>query len=270
MYRRLVSMKQLILDYLNKEKNFSLCKVIKQHWVQGSYSYMQKPRPDHGIMLLLSGKMDFVTNKETISVKKGDIIFLPKNSHYTVFFDHEAESVDDYLVNFDTTTEFPTQLDPICLFENASHSFADLFKQLFNEKLSNTSSLARIKGIFYLLLDAIITMQKRENPKLQKILDKAQELLKSDDELSIPEIARACCVSESSLRRIFCQHLGISPVRYRLQTKLNRAMHLLNSKEMSINEIANSLNFYDTAYFIKVFQEHTGMTPRQYIKNRKL
>ena len=38
----------------------------------------------------------------------------------------------------------------------------------------------------------------------------------------------------------------------------------------SSDEIANSLNFYDTAYFIKVFQEHTGMTPRQYIKNRKL
>ena len=260
----------MILDFLNSDLNFSSCRILKQHWVQGSYSYMKRPRPNHGIMLLLNGRVDFVTNSETLSAKAGDLIFLPKNSHYKAFFNCGSEPVDDYLVNFQASSELLAQAKPIHLFENASHSCVDSCKQLLKEEMSNNPSTIRTKGLFYLLLDSIMSMQKEENPKLRNILVEAQKLLELNDELSIPEIARACCVSESSLRRIFCQHFGIPPVKYRLQTKLNRAMYLLDSKEMSINEIASSLNFYDTAYFINFFQEHTGMTPRQYIKNRKL
>ena len=263
-------MKQMILDFLNTDLNFFSCKILKQHWVQGSYSYMERPRPEHGIMILLNGRVDFVTRGETLSAQAGDLIFLPKNSHYKAFFNRGTEPVDDYLVNFDASSELPTQAGPIRLFENASHACVDSCKQLLKEEMSNTPSSIRAKGLFYLFLDAVMSMQRAENPKLRNILDKAQNLLESNHELSIPEIARACCVSESSLRRIFCQHFGMPPVKYRLQAKLNRAMYLLDSKEMSINEIANSLNFYDTAYFIRVFQEHTGTTPRQYVKNRKL
>lgn len=260
----------MILDFLNTDFNFSPCEVIKQHWTHGTWSYKNIPRPDHAIMLLLNGRIDFVSENQTLSAKSGDIVFLPKNSHYIAHFHGEAEPISDYLINFDSPSDFPDNIPPTRLFDNASYQCAELCEQLVTEKISDNQSDLRTKGLFFLFLDAVVSMQKKENSALHSILDKAQNLLKSNDEISIPEIAHACCISESSLRRLFLEHLGISPVKYRLQSKLNRAMYLLDSTNMSINEIAASLNFYDTAYFCKVFRANIGMTPSQYLKNKKL
>jgi AraC-like DNA-binding protein len=261
---------QLIFDFLLTDTGLYPEQILKQHWTDGSWSYTSTPRPNHAIMLLLKGRIDFVTDAVTLSAKSGDLVFLPKGSHYDAVFHGTTEPIIDYLVNFDTPSEFLSIQKPTLLFEDASTQCAEYCEQLLQEELTDCHSPFHRKGLFFLFLDAVISMQKTENTSLQITLAKAQNLLNSNDDISIPEIARACCISESSLRRLFLEHLGISPVQYRLQSKLNRAMHLLHSTDMPIKEIAASLHFYDTAYFCKVFRSHVGMTPTQYLHNKRL
>jgi AraC-like DNA-binding protein len=83
-------------------------------------------------------------------------------------------------------------------------------------------------------------------------------------------VAKACAVSESGLRQLFHKQLGLSPAQYRTQIKIKRAMYLLQATNLSIREISDQLNFFDTAYFYKVFKAHTGMTPAQYAKTKSL
>ena len=83
--------------------NFSVRKALKQYWNKSKYSYLTTPRPDFGLMLILSGSVDFVTEAGTVSARAGNAIFLPKHSHYEAHF---GGDVEDYLVCFDDWTQF--------------------------------------------------------------------------------------------------------------------------------------------------------------------
>jgi AraC-like DNA-binding protein len=72
------------------------------------------------------------------------------------------------------------------------------------------------------------------------------------------------------LRKIFSDQIGISPTQYRLKEKLNQAKYLLESTDMSVGEISDNLNFYDTAYFCKLFHKQMGLSPKQYRQNKML
>ena len=108
-----------------------------------------------------------------------------------------------------------------------------------------------------------------ENDSHRTLITQARELL-YNGELSVSEVAKKCAVSESSLRRIFKEQTGMTPVEYRLYAKLRRAAYLLESTDMSVCEVSNEIGFFDTAYFCKVFKKHMGITPKQYSHNKKI
>lgn len=254
------------LEFLQTEQAFWPVKLLKQHWTQSRFSYLETPRPDHGLMLLLRGGMEFAAEGQLLSAGAGDVIYLPKGCHYEVRFCRESGAVENYLVNFDSEHPvFPAA--PVRLLENASPACADRFRELIEEKYAADHSVLRSKGLLYLLLDAV-TGGEGPEPSVQRILAKAQALLQED--LPIPAIATACCISESGLRRLFRQRLGCSPAQYRIQSKLRQATYLLESTEMTVGEIADELGFFDTAYFCKLFRAHLGVTPKQYAGNKKL
>jgi AraC-like DNA-binding protein len=47
-------------------------------------------------------------------------------------------------------------------------------------------------------------------------------------------------------------------------------LRTLDNREMTVSEIAASLSFFDAAYFCKVFRAHTGMTPTQYARSKRI
>jgi two-component system response regulator YesN len=55
-----------------------------------------------------------------------------------------------------------------------------------------------------------------------------------------------------------------------MNVRLNKAKLLLHSTDMTVDEIADSLNFYDTAYFCKIFKKQTGYSPKEYAKIKSL
>ena len=86
----------------------------------------------------------------------------------------------------------------------------------------------------------------------------------------IEQIAKECAVSTSLLRRLFIEKFQIPPIQYRMNMKMKRAMYLIESTNMTVSEIAESLSFFDAAYFCKVFRAYTGMTPTQYAKSKRI
>lgn len=253
-----------------KQCNLVPTKVFKQHWFQSRFSYMKKPRPDYGIMLMLNGQIDFVSpKKDTLCAKSGDIIFLPKDSYYEAMFRIDLGDVDNYLINFESDNDFG-YTTPMLISENASFACIDLFGQFIDEMYNVENMNFRIKGLFYLLLDFVLGENKASESYHDVVFEKAKLLLKESDDISVSQIARECSVSESGLRKIFIDKIGISPMQFRLKEKFNRAKYLLESTDMSVGDISEKLNFYDAAYFCKQFHKQTGLSPRQYRQTKKL
>lgn len=253
----------------DKDYNHIPKEVLKQHWSQTSFSYLKTPRPDYGIMLVLNGQINFSSpGTDTLYAKAGNIIFLPKNSYYEAIFRIELGNIDNYLVNFESNENFKCS-KPMMISESASFECYDMFRQLFEEMGNVERTDLRIKGFFYLLLDSVINENKASESPHDMIFEKAKKLLK-DEDISINQVASECSVSESGLRKIFSDKIGISPTQYKLKEKFNQAQYLLEATDMSVGEISVKLNFYDVAYFCKLFRERTGLTPKQYRQNKKL
>lgn len=259
--------KQHVMQYFSMDHSYSVSRIMKQHWNHEKFSYAVMPRPDYGLLLVTQGEILMELDNKKLTVQTGDLIFLPKNSNYEAVFEDE---VTDYLVNFDIEGKKIDCSEPLKLLTNTPLYCKDCFKQLVEEQFSESSVPLKMKGLFYLLMDSIVNSLSRKSSTQEQTVEHAKQLLRRDETIRITDIAHACSISESELRKKFKKETGMSLSEYRLQFKLNKAKYLLESTNMSISEVAHTLHFYDSAYFCKIFKQYSGVTPRQFAKNKRL
>ncbi len=95
-----------------------------------------------------------------------------------------------------------------------------------------------------LLRDAIILMERHlEQP------------------LRLPEIASRLALSQRQLERLFRRHTGVSPVRYYVDVRLDRARGLVTQTELPIVEIAAACGFGSAAQFTRAHKKRFGLVP---------
>lgn len=86
-------------------------------------------------------------------------------------------------------------------------------------------------------------------------------------EITLNDIAKSASISKSEASRCFQSYLSTSPVNYLLNFRIQKAMQLLRSTEMTVEAIAVECRFGSAAYFCKMFRSRTGLTPKQYRKS---
>lgn len=84
------------------------------------------------------------------------------------------------------------------------------------------------------------------------------------DALSMAGLAQACGVSPTHLPRIFRQTLGLTPLAYQNQLRVELAKRLLASGT-PIAQTAAQAGFADQSHLNRVFRRYAGATPRQYM-----
>lgn len=100
----------------------------------------------------------------------------------------------------------------------------------------------------------------------QKLFHDITEYLKHnlDAALSLAEIANAHYMSESTLKALFREYSGESPMNYFNKLKLKEAKKLLAEDNISISEISQQLGFSSVHYFTHFFKKRSGMSPSEY------
>jgi AraC-like DNA-binding protein len=92
---------------------------------------------------------------------------------------------------------------------------------------------------------------------------------RTDGVPTIDQLAASLGLSTRQLYRIFRQHTGLSPYRYHLQLRIERAKRLLHGTSTSVQGIADALGFESPFNFSKVFKQKTGMSPSQWRRGER-
>lgn len=82
--------------------------------------------------------------------------------------------------------------------------------------------------------------------------------------LSLDTIANACSVSPTYLATIFKKETGMTLTAYINNIRIQQAKILLNSTNLSIQEIAARCGFTDANYFTRLFRKSCDQTPSEY------
>ena len=92
------------------------------------------------------------------------------------------------------------------------------------------------------------------------------DLIKANltEKIKLKTIADRSGMSASSMYRLFKNELGISPVEFILMEKIKIAKQYLSDKHVYIKNVSYEAGFEDSNYFIRVFKQYEGITPKQY------
>ncbi|MNE66448.1 HTH-type transcriptional regulator GadX [compost metagenome] len=73
-------------------------------------------------------------------------------------------------------------------------------------------------------------------------------------------------ISPKYLSKLFKEELGVTYTDYITGRRMERATMLIANNDMSIEQIAVTVGYGTTAYFIKRFKEMYGCTPGNYLR----
>ena len=191
------------------------------------------------------------------------IFYLAKDSIYSIKIHEKTKFI---CINFDFTSSEKPRTS--CVFKNVMPAIGSEFKKLFyswNQKGSWHSPQAF--GILYNIYSEAIKSENKEYSKQNALFSKATSFIfehYTESELSVQDIANHLNISEVHLRRIFKQSANTSPLKYIRYLRLEKARNMLNSSNLPIAEISNSVGFDDQFYFSKLFKKETGLSPTEF------
>lgn len=98
--------------------------------------------------------------------------------------------------------------------------------------------------------------------RIGKVIDFLENNYQHD--IYIETLSEKAFMSARNFMRIFHGAVGMSPINYLKQVRLQKARALLRESNRQVDEIASACGFNDSNYFIKCFRSAYGTTPNKF------
>ncbi len=221
--------------------------------------------------LILDGSVQFSMLSEHFTARAGDLIFIPEGIRYISHWDGNP-IIRFYNLHFNMQKKslnpwrgmHPQRID--C---GGDGEFHQLFEEIYRLSKGGTAEHLKAYSLFYRLVAKVLPLMET-NPSrmppapLQEAIAYIEEHYATIS--SVQEIAAACYLSESRLYHIFKDYLDITPISYLNHLRVHNAMAMLSNSDLSIQQIAEQLNFHSEYYFRKTFRKITGVLPSHFRK----
>lgn len=87
------------------------------------------------------------------------------------------------------------------------------------------------------------------------------------DNWTLDTMAEYCGLSQSHFSHAFKKRMGVSPIQFLCDIRIEKAEELLASGSLSVSAIAKLVGFEDALYFSKFFRKRVGVSPREFLRN---
>ncbi|WP_405105681.1 AraC family transcriptional regulator [Paenibacillus sp. FSL K6-1217] len=114
----------------------------------------------------------------------------------------------------------------------------------------------------------IAETQKRNSERAISTIEAAKAYIGEhlSEDLSLDAVSAKVFISPKYLSKLFKEELGITYTDYITGIRMEEARRLIENNNMSIEQIAGTVGYATTPYFIKRFKEIYGCTPGNYLR----
>lgn len=231
-------------------------------------------RNDYQMLYIKEGNGDFLIDGKMVTVGENQIvIYRPKEPQFyryakdkktVVYWIHFTGSDVDKLFKKYRITDNLLFINES--FPNFEHTVNRMMNELRNEFAEDICP-AIFQTMLVKLSNTISKQNKNEGvskAKMERICEVLEQSISKN--ISISEYAEQCEMSEVHFIRTFKQSYGITPNQFIINKRLEKAMHLLESTNLPIKDIAVSTGFANSYYFSRTFRMKTTITPSEYRK----
>lgn len=111
--------------------------------------------------------------------------------------------------------------------------------------------------------EAFLRSRQEEPPRLRAAIE---ETLNGNLHYDVGTMARLAGVCPSRFRQLFAKYYGMSPVKFLLRARMEKARRLLSETTCPIKEVGRIAGYGELAAFHHAFSREVGMTPGVYRK----
>ena len=235
-----------------------------------SYNGISKPynkvqsRKTNAFIFRTNGAGEFAFGNETITVHKGEMIFIPQGSSYEFRVVSEEECKYTSIAFYADLTDAKPTLYSIGDFPDTDY-IINHFSNLW--KIGSQADKYKCISMFYSLLAYISNTEHQTYAEKSKfnIIEPAVSYLKSNifnSKLKADSLHLLCGISDTYFRKLFVSKFGITPQQYITAKRLSQAKSLIDSASFeTISDIAFSVGYKDPLYFSRVFKKKYGVSP---------
>lgn len=266
------------------------------------YRYMPATFHQHDFFELacvLSGSCMNYIKKQRIKLNAGDILILsPHTKHAICTYQDDCVIVNilirsstfeqhflnllpnnDLLYNFFVKTLYHSSDMPYLIFKTGENSLLtnyvlQIHQEYTRNKRYKKTMLSSLISLFFVVLlrnyekDVIIP---GVNPSVmnENTIFILQYMQKHYSTITLSHLAEFFNYSERQMQRIITSATGLSFSENIRKLRMTHAAEMLESSNMTVQEIADFLGYYDASNFRQLFKKYYQKTPQQYRDEKK-
>lgn len=251
---------------------------------EGDWQSILHSHPFSELFYVVRGSGSFITEGMEFSVAKNDMVIINPNVQHTEKslplepLEYIVLGIEGLSFSFE---EIAAAKDSVCM----QTAFGDVYK--YNTQNSNIYAYLNIlleeinkkaenyETVCQKLLEVIMICMLRNNHL--SIVQSSNELINREctqiknyldanyaENITLDMLASLSHMNKYYMAHAFTKYIGISPITYLLQKRIQEGKSLLESTSYSISQISAMLGFSSQSYFSQAFKKSTGKTPVQY------
>lgn len=216
---------------------------------------------------ILGGGAYLICNDSVFRLKQDDLVIIPPYMahqssvegyfHYKVIRLPKSHS----FINESNTRWGLTIIQNCFSYKEHFDRWFDAIKELENQTNPEVDDSELIPEVFKRFLMPNKLNVSQSELVLRKTLAHFEE--NYDRPIHLEELSDISCLSESHFQRLFKKNIGIAPMRYLLNLRIEKAKEYIKTSE-SFSDVAYETGFYDQSHFNKYFKINVGMIPKRY------
>lgn len=218
----------------------------------------------HHIGYIKSGSATFDVSGTLYTFNQGDVFYTPPNCRYHSYWEGESICYDSYA--FGTFVQHHNTEYGVQKLQMSDRAWEVLYTLTENKQIN-----CRTVGLLYdLLYEVLPHMTPTVRDPSREMLSRARSYIRENIDCAVPALARHLGVSESALYTLFREKGNTTPITEKNRIRAEKAVELLETTDLSVEEISSRLLFSSAAYFRKILFAFYGKTPREMRKNKSI